>query len=156
MLIQLMSFVLFLWVSYCQFVFFSVNIYMSRPVRKPTTCICENKGADQLCSNCEAYQRLCFRYTDSTIPLLSKSKISSLWPSSLTVHAGLCQTCSETTLLAQLSRRLMGSLQYGSRAGVRPCVRACVRVCVRSHFQRSSSLKPLGRSKPNLMWSIHG
>ena len=29
-------------------------------------------------SNCEADQHLCFRYTDSTIPLLSKCKISSL------------------------------------------------------------------------------
>ena len=29
-------------------------------------------------SNCEADQRLCFRYTDSTIPLLPKSKIYSL------------------------------------------------------------------------------
>ena len=38
----------------------------------------ENKGADQLRSNCEADQRLCFRFTDSTILLLSKSKISSL------------------------------------------------------------------------------
>ena len=27
---------------------------------------CENKGADQLCSNCTADQRLCFRYMDST------------------------------------------------------------------------------------------
>ena len=42
---------------------------------KPTICIGENKGADQLRSNCEADQRLCFHYTDSTIPLLSKSKI---------------------------------------------------------------------------------
>ena len=38
----------------------------------------ETKGADQLHSNCEADQRLCFRYTDSAIPLLSTSKISSL------------------------------------------------------------------------------
>ena len=37
---------------------------------KPTICIGENKGADQLRSNCEADQRLCFRQTDSTIPLL--------------------------------------------------------------------------------------
>ena len=44
---------------------------------KPTICIGENKGADQLRGNREADQRLCFRYTDSTIPLLSKSKISS-------------------------------------------------------------------------------
>ena len=37
--------------------------------------ICENKDADQLRGNREADQRLCFRYTDSTIPLLSKSEI---------------------------------------------------------------------------------
>ena len=49
-------------------------------MRKPTICICENKATDQLRSNCEADQRLCFRFTDSTIPpsLLSKSEISSL------------------------------------------------------------------------------
>ena len=40
--------------------------------------ICENKDADQLRSNREADQRLCFCYTDSTIPLLPKSEISSL------------------------------------------------------------------------------
>ena len=45
---------------------------------KPTICIGENKGADQLRSNFEADQRLCFHYTDSTIALLSKYKISSL------------------------------------------------------------------------------
>ena len=32
--------------------------------------ICENKDADQLRGNREADQRLCFRYIDSTIPLL--------------------------------------------------------------------------------------
>ena len=52
--------------------------HMSHVVRKPAFCICENKDADQLRGNREADQRLCFRYTDSTIPLLSKSKISSL------------------------------------------------------------------------------
>ena len=51
---------------------------LSHVMRKPTFCICKNKGADQLSSNCEANHRLCFRYTDSTIPLLSKTKISSL------------------------------------------------------------------------------
>ena len=45
---------------------------------KQTICICENKDADQLRGNCKADQRLCFRYMDSTIPLLSKSEISSL------------------------------------------------------------------------------
>ena len=42
-----------------------VYIYLSRLMRKPTICICENKDVDQ---------RLCFRYTDSTLPLLPKSK----------------------------------------------------------------------------------
>ena len=66
---------------------------------KPTICKSENKGADQLGSNCEADQRLCFRYTDSTIPLLSKFNISSLEPSSVTVQPGLCPTWSEPKLL---------------------------------------------------------
>ena len=66
---------------------------------KPTICICENKDADQLRGNREADQRLCFRYSDSTIPLLLKSKISRLWPSSVPVQLALCRTCSETTLL---------------------------------------------------------
>ena len=44
---------------------------------KTTIFIGENKDTDQLRSNCEADQGLCFRYMDSTIPLLSKSKISS-------------------------------------------------------------------------------
>ena len=43
---------------------------LSRSVRKPSTCIGENKGADQLCSNCTADQRLCFRHTDSTVAAL--------------------------------------------------------------------------------------
>ena len=60
----------------CQF--FRFDIILSRVMRKPTFCICENKDADQLRGNREADQRLCFRYIDSTIPLLSKSEISSL------------------------------------------------------------------------------
>ena len=51
--------------------------YVSRDVRKPDFCICENKDADQLCGNCEADQRLCFRYTDSTIPLLPNTKFQA-------------------------------------------------------------------------------
>ena len=54
-----------------------IAIEMSRLVGKPTICICENKDADQLRGNREADQRLCFRYSDSTIPLLLKSEISS-------------------------------------------------------------------------------
>ena len=66
---------------------------------KPTICIGENKDADQLRGNREADQRLCFRYSDSTIPLLLKSEISSLQLFSVLVQAGLCRNCSETTLL---------------------------------------------------------
>ena len=51
------------------------NVNMSCVVRKPAFCICENKDADQLCGNRQADQRLCFCYTDSTIPLLPKSEI---------------------------------------------------------------------------------
>ena len=42
---------------------------MSLITRKPDFCLCENKGADQLRSNCEADQRLCFRYSVNTISL---------------------------------------------------------------------------------------
>ena len=51
--------------------------HLSRLMGKPTICIGENKDADQLRGNREADQRLCFRYSDSTIPLLLKSEISS-------------------------------------------------------------------------------
>ena len=47
-------------------------------MRKPAFCIIENKGADRLCGNHAADQHLCFDYIDGTIPLLSKSEISSL------------------------------------------------------------------------------
>ena len=74
---------------------------------KPDFCLGENKGADQLRSHCEADQRLCFRYNDSTIPLLSKSKISSLLSPSVLVQLGLCQTWSETPKTSLLALRLI-------------------------------------------------
>ena len=61
-------------------------------MRKPALCICENKDnsdsdRDQLCSNCAADQCLCFPYIDTTMHLLSKSKIQAsshlLWLYSL-------------------------------------------------------------------------
>ena len=64
-------------------------------MRKPAFCIlCVNKDADQLQvgGNREADQRLCFRYTDSTIPLLPNSEIASLLLSSVAVQPGLCRT----------------------------------------------------------------
>ena len=76
-------------------------------MRKLAFCICENKDADQLRGNREADQRLCFRYTDSTIPLLPKSEISSLLQSSVAVQPGLCQTRSETPKTGFLTTRLI-------------------------------------------------
>ena len=58
--------------------YFEETNHLSLVMRKLAFCICENKDADQLRSNREADQRLCFRYMDSTIPILSKSEISSL------------------------------------------------------------------------------
>ena len=58
-------------------------------MRETDFCLCENKGVDQLCSNCTADQRLCFHYTESTIPLLSRSGISSLKPTSVLVCSSL-------------------------------------------------------------------
>ena len=73
-------------------------LYMSCRIRKPSICICENKDADQLRGNCETDQCLCFRYTDSTIPLF-KSEISSFYLPSETVQPGLCRTWSKPKLL---------------------------------------------------------
>ena len=81
--------------------------YLSRVMRKPTICICENKDADQLRGNCEADQRLCFRYLDSTIPLVAKSKISSFWPSSVGVQPGLCQDLVRIHIVCFLVLRLI-------------------------------------------------
>ena len=64
---------------------------MSRVMRKPTFCICENKDAGQLRGNRETDQRICFRYTNSAIRLLSKSEISSLKPSFVAVQRLVCQ-----------------------------------------------------------------
>ena len=44
----------------------------------------------------EADLRLCFCYAVSSIPLLSKSEISSFKASSVAVQPGLCRTRSET------------------------------------------------------------
>ena len=75
-------------------------------MRKTDFRLCENKGADQLCSKCTANQRLCFGFTDSTIPLLPKSEISSFWPSPVGAQASLCQTCVETLKTVFLEPRL--------------------------------------------------
>ena len=88
-----------------------VCLYLSHVVRKPTFCICENKAADQLRGNREADQRLCFRYTDSIIPLLSKSDQSSspllwLYSSVLSDLVGNHNVCFLTSRLIYILDRL--------------------------------------------------
>ena len=80
-------------------------------MRKPAFSICENKDADQLRGNREADQRLRFRYRDSTIPLLPKSKISSFQPSSVVVQPALCRNWSDTTRTGFLTTQLILSGQ---------------------------------------------
>ena len=63
---------------FIMFIHVTVRENMSHIMRKLAFCICKNKDTDQLCSNCTAEQRLCFRFTDSTIFLLLLSKISSI------------------------------------------------------------------------------
>ena len=76
-------------------------------MRKPDFCLYENKGADQLRGNREADQRLCFRYSDSTIPLLLKSEILSFLLFSVLVQASMCRTWSETPKTGFLASRLI-------------------------------------------------
>ena len=80
---------------------------MSHVMRKPAFCICENKGAEQLRSNCAADQRLCFRYTDSTIYYLNSKFQASSHASSVAVQPGFCQTWSETPKTGFLTTRLI-------------------------------------------------
>ena len=61
----------------CDTSIYAIIVVMSHCIGKPTKCLGENKGADQMCSNCTADQRLCFRYTDSTICLFLQSNITS-------------------------------------------------------------------------------
>ena len=46
-------------------------------MRKPTICLCENKDADQLCSNCTADQGICFHHTDG--PYIKSFKLLALF-----------------------------------------------------------------------------
>ena len=92
---------------------------MSRDARKPDICLCENKGADQLRSNCEADQRLCFRYSDSTIPLLLKSEISSFY-SFLSLYRPVCVGPGRKPRRPVFSRR--GSNQKQKRRFETPVV----------------------------------
>ena len=78
--------------------------------------LCKNKGTDQLRANHAAKLISAFGFaTDSTIPLLPKSKISSLKPSALAVQRGLCWTRSEIPKTDFVMMRVKNRLnQYGN------------------------------------------
>ena len=99
------------------------NLYMSHHMGKPTICIGENEGADQLRSNCEVDQRLCFRYSDSTVPLLfvprlfeeKRRDIVFGFPSfcpSVRPPIGVCTLCAQ--LLLQFYSDSFETLQMSS------------------------------------------
>ena len=68
---------LFVFVIVMAFIDIFIFCEMSRIMRKADFCSCENKSADQLRSNCEVDQRLCFNYMDRTTPSLLIFKIST-------------------------------------------------------------------------------
>ena len=57
--------------------FYVIHHKKSLILRKPDFCICKNKGADQMCSNCTADQCFCFCCMDSIVPFLLEYKILS-------------------------------------------------------------------------------
>ena len=52
--------------------------------------IWDNKGADQLRSDCAADQRHCFRYADNTIALLSLNPKFHAFSHSLCLYSSVC------------------------------------------------------------------
>ena len=92
--VQCLQWYITLVVSFASYPCNELKTHVGRPKCESDTSIvrhvlCENKDADQLRGNRKADQRLCSRYSDSTIPLLLESEISSLQPSSVAVQPGL-------------------------------------------------------------------
>ena len=88
---------------------------MSRIMRKLDFCLGENKDAINCAVTAQLISAFVLRYTDSTIPLLLKSEISSFYPSSVTVQAGLCRTLLETgktVFVCDAAQILFGINQY--------------------------------------------
>ena len=74
-------------------------------MRKPDFYIYEIKAQIRC-----ALTILYFCYIDRTIPLISKSKISSLWSSYVAAQLGLCQTWSENLKTGFLTMGFINSL----------------------------------------------
>ena len=71
-----------------------------------------NDGQIHVSPNCETDQHLCFRYTDSTSLLLSKSKIFSLESYSVPVQLRLCRTYSKVTLLSHDAAHIITGIEF--------------------------------------------
>ena len=133
--------------KYCaQYISYS---HMSLVLRKPAFCVCENNDADQLRGYREADQRLCFRYTDSTILQLPKSEISShlLWLNSpVSVGPG------------RKSRRPVGSYENNFDVFIvlLPMINCCCCTCINQMGGVNLSMKRMCgfEMKNNGLWAL--
>ena len=114
-------------------------------MKRPDFSLCENKGADQLCSNCTADQHHCFCYMASTIPLCHISKNSSFQPASVTVHADLCRTWSETPKTGFLRLQLKQLISRVLKAQYLIIYKLSIIICM--YLSRSSKCSKLRGSK---------
>ena len=64
-------------------------------MRKSAFVYAKTKAQINCMVGCTTDQHLSFCIKDSTLPLLPESEISSLQPSSVVEHPGLCKTWSE-------------------------------------------------------------
>ena len=115
-------------------------------MRKQYYCICETKGADQLCSDCTADQHLCFRYTDSTIPPLLIFEISSFKPFSVAVQVSLCLTWSEILKLGFLTSWLNIKIKH-----LVQCSYMQISVCAMSQDNLSSAFLTTKQGENKIM-----
>ena len=80
---------------------------LSRVMRKPAFCICENNDADRLCTVTAQMVSAFFRHIDCTLPPLYKSEISSLKLCCVAVQSDLCRAWPEISKTGFLATRLI-------------------------------------------------
>ena len=109
-------------------IFLHLLVKMSQVMRKPVYAICDNKGADQPAHPCSLISTFVVPCLDSIIPLVSISKILSLYmyPASVAVQAGFSLPWSQITKTGFLMTRLNNLSDHSSSfmtaavCGVRP------------------------------------
>ena len=113
-LITLHGFGMLIWVCAvlaCYFIDFTVPWLVPKCVyngamRKPVYAICEQQGRRSVAHPRSLISAIVVRCLDSTIPLVSISKISSLYLASVAAQAGLSQPWSQTPKTCFLATRL--------------------------------------------------